>query len=142
MATARWVRFRDPLMLRDRMNHALGDLVVRPRRGTEQEDLAAGPWTPPVDTVETRESIIILADVPGIARNALDAAMKEKSLSSRANAGPRKRRRNYHRVERADKNFRRIFPLPMAVRHDHIQAVLKNGVLEVTVMKEEQAKPK
>jgi HSP20 family molecular chaperone IbpA len=68
--------------------------------------------------------------------------MKEKSLSSRANAGPRRRRRNYHRVERTYKNFRRVFPLLMAVRHDHIQAVLKNGVLEITVMKEEQAKPK
>jgi HSP20 family protein len=50
--------------------------------------------------------------------------------------------RNYHRVERAYGTFRRVFALPMLVRQDQIHAVLKNGVLEITLLKEEKAKPK
>jgi len=44
-------------------------------------------------------------------------------------------------VERPYGTFRRTFSLPITVRQDHIQAVLKNGVLEITLMQEEKAKP-
>ena len=50
--------------------------------------------------------------------------------------------RHYHRVERSYGTFRRVFSLPMMVRQDQIQAVLKNGVLEITLVKEEKVKPK
>ena len=50
--------------------------------------------------------------------------------------------RDYHRVERAYGTFRRMFSLPLPVRQDQIHAVLKNGVLEITLLKEEQAKSK
>ncbi len=142
MATARWEAFRDLLMLQDRMNRACEDLLRRSRRGTAQEDMAAGQWTPPVDIVETPESLVILADVPGIGRNALDGEMKDKSLIIQGEDWfEEETGRTYHRVERAYGNFRRALSLPMGVRHDHIQAVLKNGVLEITLMKEEKAKP-
>jgi HSP20 family protein len=143
MATTRWEPFRDLATLQDRVNRIFEDVITRPRRGAEQEDLAAGQWSPPVDIFETAESIVIRVEVPGIDQQALDVEVRENSLIVQ---GDRKfeeaEGRNYHRVERAYGTFRRVFSLPMLVRQDRIHAVLRNGVLEITLLKEEKAKPK
>jgi len=87
--------------------------------------------------------MVIRLEVPGIEQQALDVELKENSLVV---AGDRKfeeaEGRNYHRVERAYGVFRRVFSLPMPVRQDQIHAELKNGVLEITLLKEEKAKPR
>jgi HSP20 family protein len=49
---------------------------------------------------------------------------------------------NYHRIERAYGTFQRSFSLPASVDQEKISAKLKDGVLEVTLPKREQAKPK
>lgn len=142
MANARWEPFRDLASLQDRVNRMFEDVITRPRRGPEQEEMAAGQWSPPVDIFETAESIVIRVEVPGIEQQALDVEIKENSLIVQ---GDRRfedvEGRNYHRVERPYGTFRRTFSLPMMVRQDQIQAVLKNGVLEITLLKEEKAKP-
>jgi HSP20 family protein len=131
MATACWEAFWDLLMLQDRMNRACEDLPRRSRPGTAQEDMAAGQWTPPVDIVETPESLVILADGPGIGRHALDVVMKDKSLSIQGERRfEEERGHTYHGVERAYGNFRRVFSLPIGVRHDHIQAALRTACVK------------
>jgi HSP20 family protein len=143
MATTRWEPFRDLATLQDRVNRIFEDVITRPRRGAEREDLTAGQWSPPVDIFETAESIVIRVEVPGIEQHALDVEIKDNSLIVQGNrtfeevAG-----RDYHRMERAYGTFRRVFTLPMMVRQEQIQAVLKHGVLEITLLKEERAKPK
>lgn len=143
MATARWAPFRDLATLQDRVNRMFEDVIARPRRGGEQEDMTAGQWSPPVDIFETAENIVIRVEVPGIEQHALDVEIKDNSLVVQ---GDRKfeevEGRDYHRVERPYGTFRRVFALPMMVRQDQIQVVLKNGVLEITLLKEEKAKPK
>jgi HSP20 family protein len=142
MATARWEPFRDLATLQDRVSRILEDVITGPRHGAEQEDLTPGQ-SPPVDIFETAESIVIRVEVPGIERQALDVEIKDNSLIVQ---GDRKFEevdgRDYHRVERAYGTFRRVFPLPIVVRQDQIHAVLRNGVLEITLLKEEKAKPK
>jgi HSP20 family protein len=143
MATTRWEPFRDLTALQDRVNRIFEDVITRPRRETEQEDIATGQWSPSVDIFETPESIVIRIEVPGIEQQALDVELKDNNLIV---AGDRKfeevEGRNYHRVERTYGNFRRAFSLPMPIRQDQIHAVLKNGVLEIALLKEEKAKPK
>jgi HSP20 family protein len=143
MATTRWEPFRDLAALQDRVNRIFEDVIMRPRRGAEQEDLTAGQWSPPVDIFESSESIVLRVEVPGIEQPALDVEIKDNSLIVR---GDRKfeevEGRNYQQVERAYGTFRRVFSLPVPVQQDQIHAVLKNGVLEITLLKEEKAKPK
>ncbi len=143
MATARWEPFRDLISLQDRMNRAFEDVLTGPRRGGEQEEMAQGQWTPAVDIFETPEHIVLRAEVPGVDQNALDVEVKDNHLVLQ---GDRKFEevagRNYQRVERAYGSFRRVFTLPTTVRQDQVRAVLKNGVLEITLPKEEKAKPK
>jgi HSP20 family protein len=143
MAAARWEPFRDLATLQDQVSRILEDVITGPRRGVEQEDLTPGQWSPPVDIFETAESIVIRVEVPGIEQQALDVEIKDSSVIVQ---GDRKFEevdgRDYHRVERAYGTFRRVFSLPIVVRQDQIHAVLKNGVLEITLLKEEKAKPK
>jgi HSP20 family protein len=143
MAAARWEPFRDLATLQDQVSRILEDVITGPRRGVEKEDLTPGQWSPPVDIFETAESIVIRVEVPGIEQQALDVEIKDSSVIVQ---GDRKFEevdgRDYHRVERAYGTFRRVFSLPIVVRQDQIHAVLKNGVLELTLLKEEKAKPK
>ena len=143
MATARWEPFRGIVSLQERMNRMFEDAITGPRRGAEQEEMAPGQWAPAVDIFETADQIVIRAEVPGIEQNALGVEVKDDRLILEGHrqfeevAG-----RNYHRVERAYGGFRRAFALPTMVRQDQVRAVLKNGVLEITLPKEERSKPK
>jgi len=143
MATTRWEPFRDLAALQDRVSRIFEDVIPRPHRGGDQEDLATGQWSPPVDIFETADSIVIRVEVPGIESQALDVELKEHSLIV---AGDRQLEEaeghTYHRMERTYGNFRRVFSLPIPIRQDQIHAALKNGVLEITLPKEEKAKPK
>lgn len=143
MANARWEPFRDLAGLQDRVNRMFEDVITRPCRGVEQEEMTTGQWSPPVDIFETAESMVIRVEVPGIEQEALDVEIKDNSLVVQ---GDRRFEevdgRGYHRVERPYGTFRRVFSPPMMVRQDQIHAVLKNGVLEITLLKEEKAKSK
>jgi HSP20 family protein len=143
MANARWEPLRDLIALQNRVNRMFEDVVTGPRRGAEQEDIAAGQWTPAVDIFETPENIVIRAEVPGLEHHELEVEVKESTLilqgERRFEEGGS---RNYHRVERPYGHFRRVFTLPMTVRQEQVQAVLKNGVLDITLAKEEKAQPK
>jgi len=143
MANARWEPLRDLIALQNRVNRMFEDAVANPRRGVEQEDMASGQWTPAVDIFETPESIVIRAEVPGLEQNEIEVEVKDSTLILQGErrfeeAGSR----NYHRVERPYGRFRRVFTLPITVQQDRVQAVLKNGVLDITLAKEEKAKPK
>jgi len=52
------------------------------------------------------------------------------------------KKKNYYRIERSYGTFARSFTLPTQVEADKINAAMKDGVLEVTVPKKEEAKPK
>lgn len=72
MANARWEPFRDLAGLQDRVNRMFEDVITRPCRGVEQEEMTTGQWSPPVDIFETAESMVIRVEVPGLEQEALD----------------------------------------------------------------------
>jgi HSP20 family protein len=86
---------------------------------------------------------VIRVEAAGVDQRAVDVEIKDNSLIVQGErtfeevAG-----RTYHRVERPYGTFRRVFSLPMSFRQEQIQAGLKHGVLEITLLKEEKAKPK
>jgi HSP20 family protein len=49
---------------------------------------------------------------------------------------------HYHRIERTYGTFSRTFSLPRTVDQDSIPASYRDGILEVTIPKREEAKPK
>ena len=143
MAIVRWDPFRDVMTLQERMNR-LFDQTLSRTRTDDDEGLTASMWSPAVDIFETSDSIVMKAELPGVSRDNIDIQVQDNTLMLK---GERKFERevkeeNYLRIERSYGAFQRAFNLPAVVQQDKIKAVFRDGVLEVTMPKAEEAKPK
>lgn len=108
------------------------------------EPQANRPWSPAVDIYETENDLVLKADLPDVAQNAIDVRVENQTLTI---AGERKfekqdAAKGYHRIERAYGNFLRSFAVPNTFDTDKIGAEYRNGVLTVTLPKKEAAKPR
>ena len=96
---------------------------------------------PPVDIYETRDGLVLLADLPGVARDVLDIRVDHDVLTIRGHArhvAPGEvTYREYELV-----NFFRQFELSDKVDQGRISADLKCGVLTLNLPKAEEAKPR
>jgi len=97
-----------------------------------------------VDILESNDSYLIRAELPGIKREEFNVEYRDGSLTL---SGERKFDEpadgvEYHRVERVAGKFSRSFYLPQTVQADGIKATYRDGVLEIYAPKTETAKPK
>jgi HSP20 family protein len=97
-----------------------------------------------VDILESKDSYLIRAELPGMKKEDFNLELKDGTLTL---SGERKLEEpangvEYHRAERLAGKFTRSFFLPQTVKHDGIKATYKDGILEVYVPKAEEAKPK
>jgi HSP20 family molecular chaperone IbpA len=96
---------------------------------------------PPVDIYETRDGLVVLADLPGVAQEALDVRVDHNVLTIRGHARhgvPGEAvYREYELV-----NFFRQFELSDKVDQSQITADLKSGVLTLHLPKAQEAKPR
>ena len=101
-------------------------------------------WPMRVDIREDENQVVIKSDVPGMEQKDIKVNIDNNMLTI---SGERKfddeeNKEKYHRVERAYGRFSRTFQLPNTTDAGKIQASYKNGVLEVTLPKLEEAKPR
>jgi HSP20 family protein len=141
MTVTRWDPFRELLTIQDRMNRLFQDGLAR---HPGQENIEAGQWSPPVDILETRERIVLRADLPGMEQNEIELKVDDNVLVLR---GERRfpadvRPEDYHRAERPHGLFVRSFSLPVSIDQSAIRATHKNGVLEVTLPKKQETQAK
>jgi HSP20 family molecular chaperone IbpA len=97
--------------------------------------------TPPVDIYETAEGLLVKADLPGVAREALDVRVENNTLTIRGKAAHAAPGEPIYR-EYGLVNFFRQFELNDRVDQQKISAELKNGVLTLNLPKAEEAKPR
>ena len=99
---------------------------------------------PSVDICETEEEISVLVEIPGMKKEDIAVSIQDNvlTISGEKKQEEEKKDVNYHRVERMYGSFERSFSLPTAVQVDKIKASYKDGVLNVTLPKSEEAKPK
>jgi HSP20 family protein len=142
MAIVRWNPFQDLVSLQERMNRLFEQTLDRSRG--EREGMVAGTWAPAVDIYETPDSIVLQAELPGLSKDDIDIQVRDNVLTLKGERRSEKeiKEGNYLRVERAYGGFQRAFTLPAAVQADKIRAVFKDGVLDVSIPKAEEAKPK
>lgn len=138
----RWEPFRDMLSLRDRMDRLFDEFTGRGWPG--EESLTTGVWNPAVDVYETKDSIVLKADLPEVNKEDVDIFVQGNMLTLR---GERKHERevkekDYYRMERSYGTFSRSFTLPGTVEPDKIEATFAGGVLTMTLPKKEESKPK
>jgi HSP20 family protein len=112
-------------------------------RASEEEGETA-EWAPKVDVYEDSEALRIHAELPGVKKDDVKISVRDGMLTLR---GERKfenedKKENYYRLERSYGSFLRSFTLPNTVDADKIHAAMKDGVLELTIPKKPEAKPK
>ena len=97
------------------------------------------PWLPPCDIYETEQEIVLKMELPEMKKDDVRLTLENDVLTVR---GERKfeakvERENYHRVERKYGEFLRSFSLPTFIEGKKILAEFKEGVLTVTMPKNE-----
>ncbi|KAI5675075.1 hypothetical protein M9H77_06025 [Catharanthus roseus] len=93
-----------------------------------------------VDWKETPEAHIFKADLPGIKKEEVKVELEDNrvlQISGERNVEKEDKNDTWHRVERSSGKFMRRFRLPENAKMDQIKASMENGVLTVTVPKEE-----
>lgn len=102
------------------------------------------PGTLAVDVYETEERLVIKARTAGVNKEDLDVSISDGilTISGTLSSGDDSQAINWHIQECYWGEFSRTIALPVAVKEDEVEAVLKDGVLTIsfTKVKQEQAK--
>lgn len=90
---------------------------------------------PCLDLLETEEEILLRADLPGIARDAVDIHVAPSYIVLRGSKEADESRHGCLRLERTFGAFQRLVPLPVTVDVAKVTARLSRGVLEIRAPK-------
>ena len=143
-ALTRWTPAGD--LVRDRFSRLFEDAfndMLRPY-GADTEGVSNRTWSPAVDIRETADSLRLVMDLPGLTKDDVSITLENQVLTV---AGERKladeqRNDTFHRLERVYGGFTRSFTLAPTVATDRVDASFKDGVLEITLPKAEESKPR
>jgi HSP20 family protein len=104
----------------------------------------ASAFSPAFEVKETNEAFVLKADLPGVEEKDLDIAVHNGVLtvSGSRQAEERKEGESFVLYERQYGSFSRSFALPDMADGDRIEAQLTNGVLQLTIAKRAEAKPR
>lgn len=97
----------------------------------------AGEWWPKVDLSETKDTLVVKAEIPGVDEKDVSVSLQDQVLTVKGEKRHEKEEKDEqsHRVERAYGAFTRSFRLPAHVDAEKVAATFKDGVLTVTLPK-------
>ena len=106
----------------------------------EWDEEEAIPGQLAVDVYETREKLVVKARTAGVNKHDLDVSIADNTLTVRGtlNSGVEEGVENYFVQECYWGEFSRSLALPVPVKEDEIEAVLKDGVLTISFTKVKQ----
>jgi HSP20 family protein len=97
-----------------------------------------------VDVYETETKLVVKARTAGVNKEELDVSISDGilTISGTLNSGDDTDATNWHIQECYWGEFSRTLALPVSVKEDEVEAVLKDGVLSIsfTKVRQEQAK--
>ncbi|MCC7210320.1 MAG: Hsp20/alpha crystallin family protein [Candidatus Brocadia sp.] len=137
----KWAQLPTVSSMQEEMNR----MFDRFFKGGELSDFAvAGTWAPPLDLSETADKVTVKAEIPGLDPKEIDISIQGETLIIKGEKKEEKEEKgkNYYRMERRYGSFSRVVDLPASVDTNKVTAECKNGVLEITMQKKEEVKPK
>ena len=139
MALVRWEPMRELNTLQGEMNQLFNSFFDQGAEGTGRRR-----WAPAVDLLERDDSLVLRADLPGLTEDDVQIEVRDDvlTISGERKAEHEDRENGYYRVERSFGSFARTLQLPAGVDADGIAAQFENGVLEITIPKPEERKPR
>lgn len=98
-------------------------------------------FQPRTDIYETEDSIVVLADMPGVGPDSVDITFERRVLTIRGRV-PTFEHDRYRQVyaEYGEGDYERVFTVSEDIDRDRIKATQKDGVLILVLPKAEQAK--
>ena len=137
----RWEPFSNVSDIQGEVNRLFDTFLGRPMTGPAA---ATRAWLPPVDMHETKDDLVLTVEVPGVHEKDVTVAITGDLLSIK---GERRsedevKDRQYLHAERAFGQFERLIQLPMAVQADKVKATYRDGLLQITLPKAEELKPR
>ena len=99
---------------------------------------------PPISIWLGDNSVVVTAELPGVARNDVTINLQEDVLTLEGKREPTLQQDNvnWQRRERAYGTFQRAVQLPFRVDADKVQARFNNGILEIELERLEADRPK
>lgn len=147
MALVRWTprsELWDPFAkltdIQEEMNRLFDTSLRRVTgRGTD-----GGAFLPPCDIVEEKDYLFIRLDLPGLRKDDVSVTLQDGVLTIKGErkVEPAGKEATWYLQEREHGSFTRAIDLPVAVNASKIDAHFHDGVLELTLPKTEEAKPK
>ncbi|MGZ6004954.1 MAG: Hsp20/alpha crystallin family protein [Candidatus Saccharimonadales bacterium] len=138
----------DDLLMEDELTAAFLGEDDAPADDTAQPAPANDEWDEEeqvpgqlaVDVYETKEKLVVKGRVAGVNKSDLDVSIADNTLSIRGtlSAGNEDGVENYFVQECYWGEFSRSLALPVPVKEDEIEAVLKDGVLTISFTKVKQ----
>lgn len=135
----RWEPFRNLVDIQGEVNRLFDAFVGRPVGPAQGRS-----WMPAVDMHETKDNLVLRLEVAGVREKDVTVSITGDLLSVK---GERRwedegKDQKFLHVERLYGQFERLIQLPMAVQTDKVKAVYRDGVLEITLPKAEELKPR
>ena len=96
---------------------------------------ALGDWEPKVDITESKESVLVKAEIPGVEQKDISISLESGVLTIKGEKQHEKEEKDkrYHRVERSYGMFCRVMRLPASVDGGKATATFKDGLLTITL---------
>lgn len=123
------------------LNRALDEAFTTSMNGE-----AARVWVPAIDLIERKDSYVVRAELPGVARENIDITFEKNVLTiSGQKASTIETQDEELRVfaaERVSGSFSRSLRMPDYIDGEKIEADYKDGLLTITIPKAELAQPR
>ena len=119
----------------------LFDTLFEPANGNANRSQR---WAPAMDLVEAEDHFVLKADLPGLGEEDVAIEIQDNVLtvSGERKTEHERKEKGFYRLERSFGRFSRSLTLPEGVDADKISASFDKGVLEVSIPKPEERKPR
>lgn len=104
--------------------------------GSTPGELLRGRRYPPVDVWEEGESLIVMAEIPGVSLDRIEVYARGSELTLKGTRPLASAQSStVYRQELASGDFERRIALPVEIEPDQIEATLKDGLLTIRLRK-------
>ncbi len=140
MALIRLRPFSPALEIQTQMNRLFDNFLGQPTASGVMERA----WAPAVDMYETKDEVVVSAELPGISEQDIHLSITGDLLTiqGQRHGSDEVKEGSSYRRERWFGKFERTLALPMPVETGQVKATYRDGVLTVKLPKVEQIKPK
>jgi len=142
MAIVKWSPLKEIEEIRKEMDRLFEEFLspVRRRRAVSTE----GVISPNVDIFERGNELVILVELPGVKKEEIELVISDDRLIVKGEIKKPEavKEEDYILNERSYGSFTRSINLPSDIDKSSVKASFNNGILEISMLRKEEAKPR